>query len=96
MPVRIRQLPRQHGTSDPGVSRYFALYLAQIGWLVTGYFLFQKAVWPSTCQPEGFLKVVTCSLRLPENRGWIESALMTWLWVTPMLVALDISRRLRR
>ncbi len=36
MPVRIRHLPRQHGTAEVPVSRYFALYIAQGGWLLIG------------------------------------------------------------
>jgi hypothetical protein len=36
---------------------------------------------------------VTCSIHLPDNRGVIESALMTWMWSTPMLLGLELSRR---
>ena len=79
--------------SPVAMSRYFALYVAQVGWLALGAFLLQKAVWPSTCQPETFTKFVNCSVRLADNRGWIESSLMTWLWSTPLLVSLEISRR---
>ena len=96
MPARIRQLPRQHGTGEVRVSRYLALYVTQIGWLAVGLFLFRHAVWPSACTPDRLLEVVTCSVELPKNRGWIESALMTWLWSTPLLVGLELSRRLGR
>lgn len=79
---------------EPGLSRYFALYFAQVGWLVLGAYLIMHALWPSTCMPTTFMRAVKCSIHLPDNRGWIESALMTWLWTTPMLVALELSRRL--
>lgn len=86
---------KYHGSADVAVSRYFALYVTQIGWIALGVYLLKHAYWPSTCQPDTFMKLVTCSIRLPENRGWIEAGLMTWLWSTPLLVALEVSRRLR-
>jgi hypothetical protein len=95
MSARSR-FPHQFGTREVAMSRYFALYLAQAGWVVLGLWLLGNAVWPSSCQPDTFRKFVTCSTRLPENRGWIEAALMTWLWSTPMLIALELSRRLQK
>jgi hypothetical protein len=95
MSARAR-FPQQFGTPEVGMSRYFALYLAQAGWLVLGFYLLANAAWPSSCRPDTVVKFVTCSIRLPENRGWVEAALMTWLWSTPMLVALELSRRLRK
>lgn len=88
-----RKYPHLHGNGEVAVSRYFALYLTQIAWLGLGVFLLQSAVWPSTCQPETFTKFLTCSVRLAENRGWIEASLMTWVWSTPLLIALEVSRR---
>lgn len=88
--------PHMHGKGEVAVSRYFSLYLAQIGWLVLGAYLLSKAYWPSTCRPETLLEVYTCSGRLGEGRGWVESTLMTWLWSTPILVALEILRRVDR
>jgi hypothetical protein len=35
-------------------------------------------------------------MRLAEQRGWIESSLMTWLWSTPILVALELMRHYER
>jgi hypothetical protein len=93
MATKARRYPHLHGNGEVAVSRYFALYLAQVGWLVLGVYLMQIAVWPSTCRPETFAKFVTCSMRLADNRGWMESALMTWVWSTPMLVGLELSRR---
>lgn len=87
-------IPQQFGVTPVAISRFFALYLTQIGWLALGAFLLANAVWPSYCQPATLAKFVLCSVHLPDNRGWVESALLTWLWVTPMLVALEISRRL--
>jgi|GEM_PF-2724193 hypothetical protein len=86
-------LPKIYGETPVAVSRYFALYLAQIGWIGLGIYLMYHAVWPSTCQPNDLVEVYTCSGRLADQRGWMESALMTWLWTTPILVALEISRR---
>jgi len=88
--------PHLHGNGDVAMSRYFALYLAQAGWLALGAYLFANAYWPSTCQPEGFLQVYECSMRLADQRGWIESSLMTWLWSTPILVALEFMRHYNR
>jgi hypothetical protein len=87
-------VPHQFGVTPVAISRFFALYIAQVGWLVLGAFLLANAVWPSACQPTTVMKFVACSIHLPDNRGWVESALLTWLWVTPLLVALEISRRL--
>ena len=93
----MRGSTQQHRTStvtaEVGVSRYFALYLTQAGWLVLGVYLLSNAYWPSTCQPDGLLEIYGCSVHLPESRGWVEAALMTWLWSTPLLVALEILRR---
>ena len=93
MSAGARKIPHQYGTPDVGMSRYIALYLGQIGWIVLGGYLIRHAVWPSSCMPTGLLRAVTCSIHLPDNRGVIESALMTWLWSTPMLLGLEISRR---
>lgn len=93
MVTKPRSHPHLHGNGEVAVSRYFALYLAQAGWLVLGVYLMQNAMWPSSCQPESFAKFMTCSIRLAENRGWVESALMTWIWSTPLLIGLELSRR---
>ena len=92
MPKDARNYPNMHGNGEVAVSRYFALYLAMTGWLVLGAYLFMNAYWPSSCRPGDFLEVYQCSIRLPENRTWVESALMTWLWGTPILVALEVLR----
>lgn len=89
-------LPKVHGTPPVAASRYFALYITQIGWLVLGAYLFSKAYWPSSCQPRDFLEVYACSMRLADQRGWVESALMTWLWATPLLAGLEIARLINR
>lgn len=91
-----RNYPHLHGNGDVAVSRYFALYLAQAGWLALGAYLFANAYWPSTCRPDSFIAVYECSMRLADQRGWIESSLMTWLWSTPILVALELMRQYDR
>ncbi len=95
MGVPIVSAKKYHGVADLGVTRYFAMYLAQIAWLVLGFYLLRHAFWPSTCTPKTFVEVYACSIRLPEHRNWIEAALLTWLSSTPILVLLDISRRYR-
>ena len=91
-----RNYPHLHGNGELAVSRYFALYLAQAGWVALGVYLFMNAYWPSTCRPHGFLEIYECSMRLADQRGWIESSLMTWLWSTPILVALEFMRHYNR
>ena len=81
-----------HGKGEVAVSRYFELYAAQICWVALGAYLLAHAYWPSTCKPSTLLEVYACSGRLGEGRGWIESVLMTWLWSTPILIALEILR----
>ena len=95
MSVPIIKAEKYHGKADLGMSRYFAMYLAQAGWILLGLYLLQNAYWPSSCRPEGLLEVFACSIRLPESRNWVEAALLTWLWSTPILVLLDLSRRYR-
>jgi hypothetical protein len=94
MAVQARRIQHQHGTPEVGLSRYMVLYIAQAAWIVLGAYLLLSASWPSTCMPTTLWRAVTCSIHLPDNRGWVESALMTWLWSTPMLVGLELSRRL--
>ncbi len=88
--------PILHAVTPVAVSRYFALYFAQIGWIVLGVYLLSNAYWPSTCQPQDLFEIYSCSGRLSETRGWIESGLMTWLWSTPLLIGLEISRRISK
>ena len=95
MNAKDRKLPHHHGYGEVPVSRYFALYLAQLGWVVLGVYLFANAYWPSSCRPGGLLEVYSCSMRLADSRSWIESALLTWLWTTPILVALEVMRHWR-
>jgi hypothetical protein len=91
-----RSVPHLHGNGEVAVSRYFALYLAQAGWLTLGLYLFSRAYWPSTCRPDTFLEIYSCSMRLAESRGWVESMLMTWLWSTPILITLELMRHYDR
>ncbi len=85
-----------HGQAQVATSRYFALYLTQLGWMALGAYLLSHAYWPSTCKPDDFVTLYGCSVHLPDNRGWVEAALMTWLWSTPLLVALEILRRFNK
>jgi hypothetical protein len=65
-------------------------------WLVLGVLLLLKAHWPTSCTPAGWADVVgayRCSLRLAEQRGWIEATLLTWLWATPILAGAGVLRR---
>jgi hypothetical protein len=95
MSAPIIRAKKYHGAVDVGLSRYFALYIAQLGWVLLGIYFLRNAFWPSTCQPHTLMEVYACSVRLPENRHFIEAALFTWLWTTPILILLDVSRRYR-
>jgi hypothetical protein len=88
--------PELYGVSPVGLSRYFALYFTQAGWLLLGFYLLANAYWPSSCRPNGLLQVYGCSVMLPEGRGWVEATLMTWLWTTPFLIVLEVMRRFKR
>lgn len=92
----FRRTHTYYGLGDVRVSRYFALYAAQIGWLLLGWYLYHHALWPSSCTPDNLLEAYKCSLQLPESGNWEEASLFSWLWSTPMLVALEISRRLNK
>jgi hypothetical protein len=91
----IVRAKKYHGVADLGLSRYLVLYTTQIGWVLLGLYLLKNAYWPSVCTPRTIVQVYTCSPRLPESRHFIETALFTWLWSTPLLILLDISRRYR-
>lgn len=91
-----RRFPTLYGNGEIKVSRYIVLYVAQIAWLALGVYLYSGAFWPSTCTPDGLLEIYGCSIQLPESGGWREAALLTWLWSTPILIALELSRRLGR
>ena len=88
-----KRFPTHHGYGEVRVSRYLVLYLGQIAWFVLGAYLFATAFWPSACTPQDLWQVIQCSVALPENGGWLEAGLMTWIWSTPLLVLLEISRR---
>ncbi len=83
-----------HGHGEVRASRYVVLYVAQLCWVVLGAYLSVIATWPSTCTPENLLEVYPCAMRLPETGHWPEAALFTWLWTTPILLLLEISRRM--
>jgi hypothetical protein len=95
MGAPIIRARKYHGTADLGLSRYIVLYMAQLGWVLLGVWFLRNAYWPSSCTPRSLVEVYTCSPRLPENRHFIEAALFTWLWTTPILILLDVSRRYR-
>jgi len=90
-----KRFPTHHGNGEVKASRYFVLYIAQAAWFTLGIYLYSGAYWPSTCQPENLFEIYGCSARLPQDGGgWREAALLTWLWATPLLIALEISRRM--
>jgi hypothetical protein len=91
----IIRAKKYHGMSDLGLSRYLVLYTTQLGWVLLGVYFLKNAYWPSTCEPRTILDIYACSPRLPESRHFIETALFTWLWSTPLLILLDVSRRYR-
>jgi hypothetical protein len=89
-------VPREHGHADLRSSRRIVLWAALAGWAALGLYLFGRSYWPSTCPPDGLIDLYRCSVRLPERRGWTEAALLTWLWATPILAAMEAGRWLRR
>ena len=91
----IIRAKKYHGMADLGLSRYITLYTTQLGWVLLGVYFLKNAYWPSSCQPHSIIEIYSCSQRLPENRHFIETALFTWLWSTPILLLLDVSRRYR-
>ena len=93
MTTQRKRFRDHHGYGEIDISRFVVLYLAQIAWLGLGIYLYRGAFWPSTCTPGNILEIYSCSFRLPENGGWQEAALLTWLWSTPLLLALEVSRR---
>ena len=95
MTAPIIRARKYHGMADLGLSRYITLYVTQLGWVMLGVWFMKNAYWPSTCTPHTILEVYACSPRLPESRHFIEAALFTWLWTTPILILLDVSRRYR-
>jgi hypothetical protein len=95
MSAPIIRARKYHGMADLGLSRYITLYITQLGWVMLGVWFMKNAYWPSTCTPRSILEVYSCSVRLPESRHFIEAALFTWLWTTPILILLDVSRRYR-
>lgn len=97
MRAKGNRQPELYGVAPVGISRYFALYFTQIGWLLLGVYLLANAYWPSACRPDDFLKVYMCSSELAAGEStWIEAALMTWLWTTPFLIVLEVMRRFKK
>ena len=91
----IVRAKKYHGMADLGLSRYITLYITQLGWVMLGVWFLRNAYWPSSCTPRTLYEIYACSPRLPESRHFVESALFTWLWTTPFLILLDVSRRYR-
>jgi hypothetical protein len=92
----LEQTGRHNGLGDPGLTRYALLLGRHAAWLLLGWWLYRHAAWPSTCEPVDLLAIYACSPRLPESGRWLESALLTWLWCTPLLLALEAARRWER
>jgi hypothetical protein len=89
----LQQAETHNGLGDPPPSRYILLLARWAIWLMLGAWLLYQASWPSACQPGDLVEIYACSSRLPESGGWLEGALLTWLWSSPILVALDLVRR---
>lgn len=92
----LERAEKHNGLGDPGLSRYGVLYASMVFWLALGAWLYRSALWPSTCTPGDLVEIYACSARLPESGRWVESALLTWLWSTPLLALLEFSRRIDR
>ncbi|RIV89712.1 hypothetical protein D2V17_05425 [Aurantiacibacter xanthus] len=96
MTPRAKRFPTHHGYGEVKVSRYLALFLVLLGWSALGVYLCSTALWPSACTPDDLFEVYACSMHLPESGHWREAALLTWLWGTPIMTVLELSRRLGR
>ena len=96
MRANRKKQPELYGVEPIGMSRYLALYMSQVGWILLGLYLLANAYWPSTCRPHDVLEIYGCSARLHESRRWIEASLTTWLWSTPFLIVLEVMRRFKR
>ena len=71
---------KYHGVADHGLSRYFALYVTQLGWVMLGVYFLRNAYWPSTCTPSSLVEIFLCSPRLPESpSGFWSSPAACWL-----------------
>ena len=90
----LQQAEQHNGLGNPGLLRYMLLYAAPAGWLLLGLWLMYWSQWPSTCEPTGLVAILDCSTRLPESGRFHEYALLTWLWATPILIVLELMRRL--
>lgn len=97
------QFPRfkrsRPGAPQPRTDSPLPVYLARAAWVALGVILLATAHWPPSCSPQNFLDVVgayRCSIRLTNQRGWADAALLTWLWATPILASMVPLRWLRR
>lgn len=79
-----------------GAIRFTVFVLAIVLWIGFGLWLREVAVYPARCPGLGVVEAYECSFELPATRGWHESALFVWLWSTPILFILEVSRRLAR
>ena len=59
-----------------------------------GIYLLVGAVWPSACQPINPFEIYSCAAQLPMSGRWQEAALLAWLWISPLMLALVVLRRL--
>lgn len=79
-----------------GPLRFVLLMLCVFSWIGLGYFLLQTATYPARCPGLTLYGMYECSFQLPSTRGWHESGLFLWLWATPILLLLEISRRMNK
>ena len=79
-----------------GALRFVLLILCALSWVGLGVFLLNTAVYPARCPGVGLFEMYECSFELPTTRGWHESGLFLWLWATPILLLLEISRRVNK
>lgn len=76
-----------------GPLRFVLLMLCVLSWVGLGYYLLATATYPARCPGDTLYGLYECSFELPTTRGWHESALFLWLWATPLLLLMEISRR---
>jgi hypothetical protein len=79
-----------------GPLRFVAVALMVLAWVIGGYYLLRTATYPARCPGLSLFGLYECSFELPRTRGWRESGLFVWLWSTPILFGLEVSRRMQR
>ncbi len=72
MPANRKSQPELYGVPPVGISRYFALYVAQIGWIVLGSSCCPRLLAVELPPERSCFRPIPAASRCPESRGWVE------------------------